>query len=452
MKRIITAIIFILYETLVLAKPRVVTVDECVDIALQNHPDYFIAIEDQKKNLSDYKAVIAQKSLIINGEITTVENDKDTDTTTKGVKIPGKDTNIGLFAGISVNYNIFDARTDSKEDISRTNIDMSKIRSYKTKLEIIFEVKSAYYGYLMARNILIIREEIYRKNQKKLALSRQLFEGGSRPILDVSKAEVDLADAQLQYEMARNYERKMKMNLFHAMGLEDSGEIELEPVDIDVIPDVTVSLDELYKISQVYSPAIRLAALEKKLAGLRITAEEAAHYPRIDMKFGFGYELERIRGAANAGDNFNPDNWSPTFYGLFSVTIPIYSGGAISASVDSAENEYNKSNYKAKEVLIQTKNQIRDNYRSLDDIKKQMDISELILKNAERHLLLAQKSYDNGGGSPLELQDAELTVIRAKIGYIEAKYNYLITLARLSQIIGIGEESICGKSVKKQSE
>ena len=81
-----------------------------------------------------------------------------------------------------------------------------------------------------------------------------------------------------------------------------------------------------------------------------------------------------------------------------------------------------------------------------------MEISELIIKNAERHLLLAQKSYDNGGGSLLELQDAELSVIKANMGYLEARYDYMMTLAKLSNIIGIGEESICGDSTKKQSE
>ena len=452
MKKTILSLICIFYPLSVFADQRVITVNECIDIALQNHPDYFISIEDQKKNIADFRVVRSQKSLIVNGEIRTIESDKDTETTANEVKIPGKDTYIGLFAGITLYYNIFDAKRDYEEDMAKTSIDMSKIKSQKTKLDIIYQVKFAYYSYSMAREALAIREEIYRKNEKKAILAKQLFDGGSRPILDVSKAEVDLADARLQYEMAKNNERKMRMNLFHAMGIEDTEDLDIIPEDIIKIPEITVTLDDLYSLSQIYSPVIRIMVLEKRLARMKISVETAAHYPRVDFQAGMGYELDRMHGAASFDENFLGENWTPAVYGLFSITIPIYSGGRISAKVDSAESDYNRINYKEKEVLVQTKNRIRDSYRSLEEIRKQMEISELIISNAERHLLLAQKSYDNGGGSLLELQDAELSVIRAKMGYLEARYNYLMTLAILSNIIGIGEESICGDSGKKQQE
>ncbi|HPS58408.1 MAG TPA: TolC family protein [Spirochaetota bacterium] len=452
MKKIILSLIFLSCAVAAYADTRTITVKECIDIALQNHPDYFISIEDQKKSISDYGVARSQKSLIINGEIRTVENEKDTETTSSGVEIPGKDTYIGLFAGITLYYNIYDAKKDYEEDMAKTNIDMFKIKSQKTKLDIIYNVKIAYYSYSMARNALTIREEIYRKNEKKALLAKQLFEGGSRPILDVSKAEVDLADARLQYEMAKNNERKMRMNLFHAMGLEDTEDLDIIPQDVEAMPGITVTLDELYNMSQIYSPLIRISVLEKRLAKMKISTETAAHYPRIDFQAGAGYELDRIRGADNYEKNFSGKNWAPAFYGLFFMTIPVYSGGRISARVDSAESDYNKINYREREILVETKNQIRDSYRSLEEIRKQLEISELIIRNAERHLLLAQKSYDNGGGSLLELQDAELSVIRARMGYLEARYNYLMTLARLSNIIGIGEESICGDSGKNKSE
>jgi len=452
MKKPIMLILLLLQALPLLSQSRVITVKECIDIALQNHPDYFASIEEQKKSIFELKGVRSQKSIIINGEIRTIETEKETETTTSGIKIPGKDTDIGLFAGLTLYYPVYDARKDYEEEISKLHIDMTKLKSQSTRLDIIFEVKNAYYGYLMAKSILVIREDIYRRNLKKVELARQLFEGGSRPILDLSKAEVDLADAQLQYEMAKNTERKMKMNLFHAMGLEESDEVEIEPVEIKSMPVVSVSLDELYRISYIYSPSIRSISLEKRLALLKISYESAAHYPRVNIQVGLGYELDKIRGAANPEDNVNSRNWSPVFYGLFQMTIPVYSGGGITSKVESAESEYNRIEFKDREIIIQTKNQIRDCYRSLEDINRQLEISALIMKNAERHLLLAQKNYDNGGGSLLELQDAEVAVIKARMVYQEARYNYLIILARLSQLIGTGEEYICGDSAKKISQ
>ena len=140
MKKIILSLLFLSCAAAASADSRVITVKECIDIALQNHPDYFISIEDQKRSISDYGEARSQNSLIVNGEIRTVENDRDTKKTTD-VSIPGKDTYIGLFAGITLYYNVYDAKKGYEEEMARTRIDLSKIQSQKTRLEIDFTVE-----------------------------------------------------------------------------------------------------------------------------------------------------------------------------------------------------------------------------------------------------------------------------------------------------------------------
>ncbi|OQA18650.1 MAG: outer membrane channel protein [bacterium ADurb.Bin363] len=408
-------ILFIVFSTAVFAEERTVTVDECIEIALQNHPDFLLSIEDNKKSIADYKIARSLKSIIIDGEIKTVEYTRSDSSADSRFSIPGQDTDIGLFAGLSFTYNLYDAKKDIIEDEARTSIDIAKIKNFQVKNKIIFEVKNAYYGYLLSKNTLIIREEIFNKYKSKSDLARQLFEQGSRPVLDVSKAEVDLADAQLQLEKARNNERKMKLNLYYSMGLEETENLNINPVDADTIPESLCSLSNLYRLSEVYSPVIRISKLEKKIARLKAAEQMGSHYPSVDLLIGLGYENKRLYGMNNMQDNLDWGNWSPAFHGALRASIPIYSGGRISAKVDSAVSDYNKVVYKEKEILIDTKNQIRDNFKSLEEIKKQMEISELIIKNAQRHQLLAQRSYENGGGSLLELQDADLSVIKARI-------------------------------------
>jgi outer membrane protein TolC len=227
------------------------------------------------------------------------------------------------------------------------------------------------------------------------------------------------------------------------MGLEESESIIINPKDVDAIPELNYSIDDLYKMSELYSPAIRMIILEKRTAKLKILEENAAHFPRVDFLFGVGYQNETLYGLNKISENFNINNWSPAFNGAIRAAIPIYSGGMIVAKVDSAESDYNKITYREKELLIDTKNKIRDYFKSLEEIQRQIEISSLITKNAQRHLLLAQRSYENGGISLLELQDAEVSVINAEIGYLESKYAYFLTLAKLSSIIGIGENLLC---------
>ncbi|MCL2154146.1 MAG: TolC family protein [Leptospirales bacterium] len=425
------------------AEERNIDINECINIALQNHPSLFIQIEDFKKSIANYRIAKSQKTIIVNGELKTIEFVRSKSTANTNFQIPGKDTDIGLFAGITMTYNLYDARKDYTIDIAKNNIDISKLQSQKVSNDVILQVKNAYYEYLISKNTLKIREEINQKYKNKSDLAKLLFEQGTKPILDVSKAEVDLADSQLQYERAKNNERKTKLNLFYSMGLEEIESITINPKDVETIPELKYSIDDLYKMAELYSPAIRMITLEKRTARLRISEENAAHFPRVDILFGVGYQNEYLYGLHKVSENFNMNNWSPAFNAAMRAAIPIYSGGMITARVDSAESDYNKIIYREKELLIDTKNRIRDHFRSLEEIKKQIEISNLIIKNAQRHLLLAQRSYESGVTSQLELQDAELSVINAEIGYLGSKYNYFLTLSRLSSLIGIGENLLC---------
>ncbi len=442
MKKVFS-LLFIFITINSFSEERNVNLDECINIAMQNHSNIFLSIEDNKQSVYNYRIAKSANSLIVNGEIKTVEYAKADTTANTNFQIPGKDTTIGLFAGLTVVYNLYDGKKEYSEESAKTNIDISKLKSQKSKNAIQFEVKNAYYGYLLSLNALKIRDEIHQKYKKKSDLAKQLFEQGARPILDVSKADLDMADSQMQLEKTKNNERKNKLNLFHSMGLEEMESLVINPKDVDVLPELNCELDTLYKMAEIYSPDIRILILEKRIAKLKISQESAAHYPTIDLILGLGYQSEKVYGMEQISENYNFENWTPAFNGLIKAAIPIYTGGRISANVDSSVSNYNKITYREKELLIETKNQIRNSYKSLEEIKKQMEMSNLIRKNAQRHLLLAQRSYENGAGTLLELQDAELSVIRADIGFIEAKYSYLLTLAKLTSIIGIGESYIC---------
>jgi len=426
------------------SEERSVDLNECINIALQNHPDFFSSIEDNKKSIASYRAVKSLSSIIINGTVTPVETVK-----TGGVSdvtdphVPGKDTNIGLFTGFDFYYPIYDGKKEYQEEIAKTGIDISKIDSQRIRNDVFFGVKSAYYGYLLSINTLKIREEMNIKYKKKSDLAKQLFEQGSRPILDVSKAELDMADSQLRLEQAKNNERKTKLNLFQSMGLAEVETLNIKPKDVESIPDINCSLDELYRMAEIYSPVLRIVTLQKRSAKLKISQDDAAHLPVAGLNFRLGYTESKIYGAQKFSKNMESENWGPTFYGGVIASIPVYTGGRISAQVDNSTSDYNKILYYEKKLIIDIKNQVRDNYKSLEEIKKQLDLSTLITKNAQRHLLLAQRSYENGVGTLLELQDAELSVINAEIGFLSSKYGYLMTLAKLSSIIGIGESSIC---------
>ncbi len=420
------------------------TIQECIDIAVHNHPDIKVSMEDRKIALSKFRFSKAPSRILINGEIKTIEYLLDSSSNSAGFTIPGQDTSIGLFAGFSASYTVFDATRSKNENATRTGLDLAKLRSQKTINEIVLKVKQSYYLYLMAEETLKLRSEILDKYQDKLKLSRMLFNSGQRPILDVSKAEVAYSESLLEYEKAKNNKRMTKSQLFSSMGISETEHI-MELVDFDELPALKYSVDNLFKLGEIYYPDIGIIQTEKKVKKIQIDIENAKRYPTVKILFSLSYQNKRIWVDNQFGEIF-PGTWTPTFNGAIQATMPVYDGGAISALEDAALSEYNKTIFQERELVMKMKNEIRTNYDSLNELLKQIKMSRLVISNAEKHFVLAQKSYETGAGSQLDMQDAQVSVINAKIGFITAKYSYLNTLAKLSAIVGLGEDHLCRKN------
>ncbi|MBN1534939.1 MAG: TolC family protein [Spirochaetes bacterium] len=418
------------------------TIEECIDIAMQHHPDIKVSQEDKKIAMSKYRFSKAANKILINGEVKTIEYLTSTSSTGDTTfTITGQDTSVALFVGFSASYTIFDANKRRNEESARIGLDLAKSQSQKTINEIVLNVKRSYYMYLMAEENLKLRSEILNKYQEKLKLSRMLFNSGQRPILDVSKAEVSFSEAQLEFEKAKNNKRMMKSQLFSAMGIDEATD-DIELMDYDELPELKYSVDDLYKLGELYYPDILIINTQKRINKYKIEIERAKRYPTVNMYFSLSYQNNGI-WANNQFGELIPGHWTPTFNGAFQAKMPIYDGGAISALVDSARSEYNKTIFQEREIIMKMKNEIRSNCDSLNELMKQIKMSRLVIENAEKHFTLAQRSYETGAGSQLDMQDAQVSVINAKIGFITAKYTYLNTLSKLSATVGLGEVYLC---------
>jgi len=439
-------IFFSLFCGSLLSQTRAVSLKECIDIALENHPDIMISMESHKQAAADYRVAKSQNSVLINAEAKTVEILKsDTSMSDSNLNVPGRDTSFGIFAGITATYNLIDPKKSKKEQYARLAVDLAKIDSIRVKNLIVYNVKKFYYGYLFARENELLKQNLVEKFKIKLKKAEILFRNGQRPILDVSKARVDFANSTLEYEKARNYVNLRKTELLGSMGIMDE-DIAVSPVTVKALPDLQFSLKELYHLAENYYSEIRIARFKKEMSRIKIVVERAGHDLRVDIMASIGMENRDLQGKDDIGENFQKDKWEPTVHAGLKAKFPIYAGGGISGKVDSAISEYNKYVYYERKILMKTRARIRNYIQLLNEFKKQMEILQLVRENAKKYLMLVQRSWEKGIGSQLDMPDAEMAVSNAEINFLKAKYDYSITLAGLSNVVGLKEENLCKKS------
>ncbi|MCP4132894.1 MAG: TolC family protein [bacterium] len=439
--------LFLMIGVSVYAGEREITLRECIDTALQNHPNLLVSIEEKKQAWADYKAIRGANNLLVAGELKTVERLKDGVSSTS-FSIPGVDTNFGLFGGLTATYPLFNMQKSQAEDSSRLSIDLSKFKAKKTEFEVMYDVKKAYYQYIISRENVKLRNKTLHNSKKKQKQAKILFENGTKTILDVTSADVEIGEANLAYEKARNNERLMKAQLYSSMGIKSDDDINISLSPLEDLPQLKYSLTDLYKLSDLYSPEIMIVKLQKKISKMNIEVQDWGHYPTVDLALALGIENQKLFNT-DSNDSFweraKSSNWTPTYNMGITIKVPVYYGGAISAKVESAVSDYNKMVYYERKVVVQMNDLIKNQYKSLEEFSRQFTISKLMLANARKHQLLAQRSYENGIGSQLTLQNAEMTVLSAELAYIKLKVEYLLTLADVCKIVGLREEYLCKK-------
>lgn len=440
-KFIIIHVMFFFTLSALFAQQRTVSVDECVQIALQNHPEIKAALENQDAAVANYKIASAGTSVMVDASAKTVEY-LNPDRSPGQVNIPGKDTTIGLFAGLGASYNLYDPRISVTININKMSVDFAKINTIIVKNRVALGVKKAYYQFALARESSLFREKLMKKFQEKLLKTEVLHKIGQSSALEVSKAQLDYETSKLDYDRSKNTESSMRTSLLIAMGIVEEA-IDFAPVVVQSFPELKYSLEELYGMAQQNSLDLKAVEMRKQLSKLNIELQKASRHPRVDIQAAFGFENRDLQNKEAIKSGLTGNNWDPTFHAGFTASMPVYTGGALSARIDKSLSEYNAVLYDEKKTNLTIKSQIRTNFYLMIELSKQIQTSKLMVQNAEKHLALTQHYYERGMSTQIEVSNAELALLNAQLSAVKTQFDYFIAKAELSNIAGIREDQLC---------
>ena len=421
---------------------------DCLQIALQNNINIKMAMEDVNAASLNLKITKGSNSIQVNGTVQTVEILKS-EAVNSSFNVPGKDTLIGLFVGASASYKLYDANKSNYERLRELEYNNIALLALKTKNNIIRDVKIAFYQLAFAKKKSELLEKLVKSFEIKYANVEQLFKNRQRTMLDISRAQVDLTNARLNYQRAQNEVAVAKSKLLTLMGIQiEPFDINIADIDIDsTIKEIPYSLDDLLETALQYSFDIKSAEINQEIARTQIEIEKDRRLPVINIIASLGYENRAIQNGAFTESLSDRDNWKPTMHAGVSANFPIFTSGVLSSSIDRAAVSFNKALYNTKTVVDTLSGNIKSYYNSLKDIKVQLDISRQLIENARKYLELVQKNYDRGIITQNELQDAELNYINVTIDYIKILTDYYINYNQLISLLCVDENILFSKGV-----
>jgi outer membrane protein TolC len=291
----------------------------------------------------------------------------------------------------------------------------------------VFNTKSAFYGYLLAKEFVRVAEEAVDIAEKLFKNVKSLYEVGMASKFDLLRSEVQLANLKPQLIKARNNLKIAELSLKTLLGLdlekpiEIKGELAYEPYEPDLEKSLAGALQNRPEIGQL--------GYQKQMAGEMLKLARASNLPSIAVSGTYNFWADKF--------NFQEDTWQDFYAVNLIFTLPIFNGFTTSARVAQSKAMIRELELSQKGLVDMVRFEIREAILKLNEAKESLLSQEKNVEQAQESLRIAELNYAEGMITVLDVSQAQAALSQAKTNYSQALFDYVISLARLEKAKGV---------------
>ena len=294
------------------------------------------------------------------------------------------------------------------------------------KEDILLAVDQAFYNALQTRAVLRVAEQTVSSRQLLSDQVSALTKSKLKSDLDLSFANVNLAQAKLLYLDALNNDKASMAALSSLLGYATLEHFELLN-DTEVPQPPPSDVDPLIAEAFAKRPELLAQEFQSDSDEKLHKAARAEFYPTVSALGAFGdspVRDDRVYGPYGAvGVN---------------VEIPVFNGFLYSAKSHETDLRAQAARQQLNDLRNRIARDVRTSWLSASTAFDRVSVSEQLLAQANQALDLAQTRYRLGLSSIVELSQAQLQQTQAEIGNAQAGYEYRLALAVLRyQTLGL---------------
>jgi outer membrane protein len=390
--------------------PMHLTLDEAQRVAIQNNPQFSAARYNAAAAYQVPPQYKAAYEPIMTGNLTGVGADNGSRLAAGGLTNPAVYDRFG--SGLSIGQMITDfGRTGNLVAMAKFQASAQDQVTETTRAQILLNTGRNYFAVLRAQVVLKVAIQTVAARQTVADQVSALAESKLKSTLDVSFANVNLADAKLLLVQAQNDLKGAEANLAAVMGLPNETAFTLDEPPMP--PPMSDRVAELIREAIDNRPELKGLRLQQSAAERFTKAEHALYYPYVGVVGSAGFVPTGFETLASR-------------YGAIgmNISIPIFNGGLFKARQAQAELKAKAATENVSDVQNQVVRDVRVAYLNATTAYDRMALTKQLLDQATLALDLAQTRYDLGLGNIVELSTAQLNLTSAQIADTSAHYEY----------------------------
>jgi outer membrane protein len=402
--------------------PRMLTLAEAQRLAVQNNPHVTSARTMAQAAYKVPTEIRSNRWPSLTGLVTAVGADDTSRLAAGGLNNPVVYSR--LASGIALSQLITDfGRTSNLIDSATLQAQAQDQVAETARADVLISVTRAYFALQRARAVQKVAEGTVSARQLVSDQVTTLANSKLKSGLDVSFANVNLADARLLLAQSQNAVKSAEADLASALGLPGQTEFTLAEEPVPAAPPETA--EPFIQQALDSRPELKDLRLRQSAAERFTKAEHALFYPTI--------AAAGTTGVVPAGEPQIPGRYGAA--GV-NVSIPIFNGGLFRARQTEAELKARAAAQNVDDLANRITRDVRVAYLSAVNAYQRIELTDQLLTQSELAADLARGRYDLGLSSIVELSQAQLNQTAAQIASITARYEYQLQRAVVDYQIG----------------
>jgi len=398
---------------------KILTLEDCIRIAVERHPDIRAKIAEAKAGKLRIKQSFSRflPSLDFSSGYSKSGFDRNSDFT-------GAGSRDNYTVGFALSQNIFDfGRSLSNWRMSKDEAEALSYVLNTTGQETVYKVIEAFYGHLKALKLEKVNQEAFTLAEFYLKQIKGFYKAGTRPKIDVARAEVELSNAKVALIKTKNGVRLSMVGLNNAMGIGIDGPEFYQIKDDPELIKPDYNIDNLFLLACRNRPEFlelnsRLMAREQKIKYLK-----SEFLPSISGRMSYDWK----------GDSSPLDReWK---VGL-SLNVPLFSGLDTSYKLKEAVENLKSVKSRIDSLKLRMKKDVEQGVLNLKEAQERVIATKSAVKQAKENLKLAEGRYKVGLATIIDLTDARVLFLEANTDLITTLYDCKIGEATIKKAVG----------------
>jgi outer membrane protein TolC len=304
-------------------------------------------------------------------------------------------------------------------------VELSEAQQAAATADVLFEVERSYWQVVQAAEKIVLAHRFSAMLQVLHHDLKNSYDAGLIYKNDLLRVEVSLNEAELNSVRAQDAQVLAKLRLAQIIGSADSVYFTLTDTTFAALPDPIAAMTNVEN-----RPEIRMLQRALEIETIQGDILRGDRRPTLGVS---------ASGVAAVGPNVNisnGDDFMTTYYGVASISFPIYDWGRKSNKVKEHTLRVSAQKQRLEETKELVSLEIQSAYLQWTQAARKLQTSALSVQQAEENLRLANDRFEAGTITGKDVQEAVLIWEQARNSMVDAHVEWKIHAAAYKKATG----------------